>query len=480
MKSENLVFTFFSVDYNSSQSFNLLFYSTVRDVYHLLGISYKKNILFQLPCETISGKNNAHQSNIITVADEDTETDLGRWRDLEQLHTYTLYYLAQISEKLGEHEDAARYCHATLHRQLADTMVFNILDWCKNAAFLASFYYSRKNYKTGRYLLSSSWAVLTTKALPDADFDQLNEKYAAVRADVAALLGDYCLKMLLDSESLKEMEEDGTSSPPAPSDAASAQWEKKSFDGLNHEVIEKVESELSCELATNFSEASAIFKSGLHFFHLAKSYHTLEEHASRNVEIVQSISKLYHGLTSFEDVPDRRSKMHKRRVDMLSYLLQELNPQYYLQACRQLRFELAETYSKMSSCKVEGSNISEQQKKKALVLTFNSIQQYELFLKSFKTPEGADPDEFPQEAVRAALLAYFHIGRLYSRMKTSDRQVLLGYLTLSVDHFTFIHKYITRNPSSLACFSEEYELCKEMVELLPLKIKRLEMGAPIM
>lgn len=36
--------------------------------------------------------------------------------------------------------------------------------------------------------------------------------------------------------------------------------------------------------------------------------------------------------------------MHKRRVDMLDHVLNELNPQYYLAICKQLAFELGGYY----------------------------------------------------------------------------------------------------------------------------------------
>ncbi|XP_048587633.1 KIF-binding protein [Nematostella vectensis] len=44
--------------------------------------------------------------------------------------------------------------------------------------------------------------------------------------------------------------------------------------------------------------------------------------------------------------------MHKRRVDVLCAVLAELNPQHYLQICRQLMFETAEAYSEMVDLKI--------------------------------------------------------------------------------------------------------------------------------
>jgi len=45
--------------------------------------------------------------------------------------------------------------------------------------------------------------------------------------------------------------------------------------------------------------------------------------------------------------------MHKRRIDHLECVLKELNPQYYLSVCRQLWYELGETYSNILDIKLQ-------------------------------------------------------------------------------------------------------------------------------
>lgn len=48
----------------------------------------------------------------------------------------------------------------------------------------------------------------------------------------------------------------------------------------------------------------------------------------------------------------RQCKMHKRRADLLEGVAKELNPTYYLTPCRELWFELGETYSAMLDIKI--------------------------------------------------------------------------------------------------------------------------------
>ena len=59
---------------------------------------------------------------------------------------------------------------------------------------------------------------------------------------------------------------------------------------------------------------------------------------------LQDLSQLFKLLAYFETDISRKCQMHKRRVDMLSAELDELNPQHFLLVCRQLQYEIAETY----------------------------------------------------------------------------------------------------------------------------------------
>ena len=44
--------------------------------------------------------------------------------------------------------------------------------------------------------------------------------------------------------------------------------------------------------------------------------------------------------------------MHKRRADLLDTVVKQLNPTYYLAACRQLWYELGDVYSTMLDIKL--------------------------------------------------------------------------------------------------------------------------------
>ena len=81
--------------------------------------------------------------------------------------------------------------------------------------------------------------------------------------------------------------------------------------------------------------------------------------------------------------------MHKRRIDHLESVLKELNPQYYLFVCRQLWYELGETYSDILDIKLQRLQASDDRPtphalRKVNHLIEQSIANFNKFLDSLK------------------------------------------------------------------------------------------------
>jgi KIF-binding protein len=79
--------------------------------------------------------------------------------------------------------------------------------------------------------------------------------------------------------------------------------------------------------------------------------------------------------------------MHKRRIDLLEDALGQLNPQFYMPVCRQLWFELAETYTEMFEIKRQKMRSSEEGPTPHSLQKINSlitkgIQHLQSFIKS--------------------------------------------------------------------------------------------------
>lgn len=59
---------------------------------------------------------------------------------------------------------------------------------------------------------------------------------------------------------------------------------------------------------------------------------------------VQDKSRLFKLLALFESDADTACKMHKRRVDALTDVVNQLNTQYYLAICKQLHYEIGKRH----------------------------------------------------------------------------------------------------------------------------------------
>lgn len=209
----------------------------------------------------------------------------------------------------------------------------------------------------------------------------------------------------------------------------------------------------------------------------------LDGHVSNHVEILQDMSQLYKLLAFFDEDFERRCKMHKRRVDILSEVLVELNPQHYLLVCRQLMFEIAEAYSdmvdlKMAIAEESGGPPSVHAVKKINTLINQSVKFFQSFIDSLKH-KGVLPETFAEDTVRPALVAQFYIARLYSKLICADKTGKVENLKKSLDIYQYLVKYCDTHPDMPEiAFKDELGVSREMANLLPLKMDKIMMSEP--
>lgn len=231
-------------------------------------------------------------------------------------------------------------------------------------------------------------------------------------------------------------------------------------------------------LPLDFEEARGIFLVGQGYVAQAKEYFEMDGHVTDHIEILQDHSALFKVLAFFEEDLERRCKMHKRRVDMLEPICKDLNAQYYLLICRQLQFELAETYYEMMDLKLSVADKQDQPDvhtiKKFNLLCSSSTKYYQMFLDSIRSPEGKFPEKLEDDLLRPALVAKFRVARLQSKLISSNPASQLENLSLSLESYKFIVQYCEENPEAKNAVETELELSVEMVSLLPLKINRIK------
>uniref|UniRef100_UPI00398F210B KIF-binding protein isoform X1 n=1 Tax=Pristiophorus japonicus TaxID=55135 RepID=UPI00398F210B len=430
------------------------------------------------------------------LAEEERLSEQERHKRFEKVYTHTLYYLAQVYKHLDMNEKAAWYCHTTLQRQLQFTH-YNPVEWAINAATLSQYYITKQRYMEGRLCLAASTVIFNQAGGVSSECpveeseeererrDQLQQK----KAEIARCWIKYCLNLLQDARKLLE------------DDIGELDWDRQEelkiqlkkeeeekeqgrksavlFGSSDtFDLIQSVEEKVSCTYPEDFLKAREVFLVGQNYVQEAKEFFQLDDHVTDHIEVVQDHSALFKSLAFFEEDQERRCKMHKRRIDMLDTVYTELNPQYYLLVCRQLQFEIADTYYEMMELKVSIANrldeLDSHNIKKINHLAQSAIAYYNLFLDSLKNSDKMFPEKLETDVVRPALVGKFRIGWLYSKMITSDLKTQLENMQQSVDCYRFVVKYCETQPEAAKAMEPELELCAEMATLLPARMEKLK------
>ncbi|XP_046753046.1 KIF-binding protein-like [Diprion similis] len=429
---------------------------------------------------------------LFNLKDDDDDTDAEEI--VERLHTLTLYYLAQIYGTLKDHLKSAVYCHMTLKRQLNHEDL-DCVDWALNAATLSQYFMEKGGFRQAKHHLAAASYILQKYEDELRSLDDTEEVVAAKwetfrhrSADVARCWAKYGILLLSTSkERLMHHADDETSE--MCSEISKMQLDEKS--GVTEECIEnlrftKIEKEietianqLTDKYALDFNDARTIFLNSQQWLDEAKKYYTLESHASDHVQVIQDVSQLFKFLSFFEEDEDRQSKMHKRRIDALEKIVTELNPQYYQTVCRQLWIELGEVYCDILDIKLERLQASNERPTAQALTKINNLARsaignFQNFLDSLVDPATHNfPDKFSEDLVRPALFAYFFLGRLHYKIITPDKHAQLENLRNSLNAYKALIGYCEKDEKAAELMSVELSVCKDFVNLLPLKIEKL-------
>lgn len=416
-------------------------------------------------------------------------------RRFEMAYTHTLYYLAQVYKNLEQYERAGQYCHSTLQRQL-EYKQFVPLEWAINAATLSQYYITKTRYMEARHCLAAASVIATLAgeipseaAAKESDAEcEKREELLQKRSEIARCWIKYCLNLMQDAKKLLEdnigeLDLDRQEELKRARRNVEEEKEKGRKSAIlfgssdTFDSICSLEEKVSSMLPLDFEEARSIFLVGQSYVAQAKEYFAMDGHVTDHIEILQDHSALFKVLAFFEQDLERRCKMHKRRVDMLEPVCKDLNAQYYLLICRQLQFELAETYYEMMDLKLAVADKQDQPDvhtiKKFNNLCSSSMKYYQMFLDSIRSPEGKFPEKLEDDLLRPALVAKFRVARLQSKLISSNLATQLENLTHSLESYNFVVQYCEENPEAKNAVETELELSSEMVSLLPLKINRI-------
>lgn len=413
--------------------------------------------------------------------------------NFEKNYTLTLYYLAQIYGALKDSLKSSIYCHVTLQRQL-EYNDYDPIDWALNAATLSQVFMERNGFKQARHHLAASSCILKKYEEKLNEIIEHNEENDAKienfkhrSADVARCWAKYGLLLLsVSKERLLKNTDDLNRNESLSTDMAKLALDDTDLlhvEDLSHLDfptldVSSYEAEITDQFVLTMQDARKVFANVQNWLNKAHEYYTINNLASDYIEIAQDKSQLYANLAFFEDNPENQAKLHKRRADLLEGILKEINSTYYLQYCRQMWFELAQIYTDILDVKIDKLQQSQDRPtphalQKINTLVDKSIQHYTNFINCFKSlPNNELPKTIPEDFEKPFLQAYFHIGALYSRYIVLDKQVKIRNDELSLEAYKKVVDYCQANPKAADFIPQELPICRQMVELLPLRIAK--------
>jgi len=414
-----------------------------------------------------------------------------RTESFEDTYTHTLYFLAQAHAKVGSSAQSARYCRMTLNRQLSSHK-YEPVGWAVNAATLSQYYIMESDFPRARHCLSSGQFILKeANESVDQSNDEAYDRVHKAWADLYRCWAKYGLALLehskerlyeqLNAEDRPENGHSGIDNISAIS-AGLEDIDKSQCVRFFDLELTAIESKITDEPVCVFDQARDVFKAVQSWLEAAKIFYAIDGHCSDHIEIVQDHSRLYKVTAFFEPDLERQCRMHKRRADMLSDVLKQLNRQYYLLICRQLMFELGEIFSAMLDNKlalVEQSQTPPNEHARAKINTLcgKSIENFQAYVDSLCDSEGKLPKRIQEDDERPALVAHFYMGRLYSKFMDFDVSTMLRNMKKSIDNYKFLVDYCNTNPDATSKVKPERDLCEEMIVLLPAKMDKIRASA---
>lgn len=233
-------------------------------------------------------------------------------------------------------------------------------------------------------------------------------------------------------------------------------------------------------------DAKPVFLRFQKWIEKALTYYTAETEATEYAKVIQDHASGYKCLAFFESDPSNQAKMHKRRVDLLEALLAMLNKLFYMNIVRELLYELGTAYSNILDIKLDLLNQSTDPPNPNALKKINDLctktrsnfQEYVSTYYLAKT-ETLKADLETDELTPIAF-AYFQIARIYYKYITPDKTLQASHITNCLEYYRKFVMLCDKHKDVGDKMKAEVGVSKEMLVLLPLKLKKLqEFGANI-
>jgi hypothetical protein len=411
--------------------------------------------------------------------DHQTEED----KKIERLHTYTLFYLAQTYGIQGRTDLSAKYCHLTLKRQY-ESNEYNSLEFATHCLSISEYYTSVNNYAQARLCLIAAESVINAYAskqtLPShlrADVAIASARFLLMYLNFQVHLREYEKKQQMGAAYKREYYNSKLNIDDSELTAVRTEEPLIIFHGLVPPPTIKLPE---LRPLHSLAEAQEYYESALNWFSSALEYYELDGFVTEHVSILQDICSLHQIVAYFESNPRAKIEYHKRRLKLLSPLLKELNPQYFLFTIQQILFTCGEiceqilniqlTFKNLDTSDSNSSQIKEWAKKCNKTAT-QSISYFQKFLQTLVSKDPKKSEVIEDHYVESFFHAHLSLARLYQKFVVEDAKSQAANLIKALNEYKLIDEYAKKyKPKTLQV---EIELSKQMLKLLPEKIDLL-------
>lgn len=243
------------------------------------------------------------------------------------------------------------------------------------------------------------------------------------------------------------------------------------------------EERISCDYCLVFDDAKEVYHFVLKWLEIAKDYYKPTIDATAYSEVIRQYAELYANMAFFESDPNNQSKMHKRRAKYYEELIDLLNPKHYLHIWRECSFGAGVGYCAIFDNIVDRLKAAQTPEPRELhkyeVTRQEAIKHFMAFIESFPKTDGhAVYDIESVTGLRTLFCAYFHLGRLYYKVYSTDLKVQLENLTKSYKYYKLFIDECRRFEEVANSLKDEIGVCRKLVKLLPLQIIIIQKRIP--
>ncbi|KAJ9534118.1 hypothetical protein QJQ45_002106 [Haematococcus lacustris] len=407
-----------------------------------------------------------------------TSTDIPRADTMQAIHmqsleagyTSTLFYLAQVHGHADNRDQSARYCAATLQRQLAAGS-FDVSEWLQNCVQLANYYSSTHAFALAEHCIAAAHCVQLRQQRvshtgPPSGMEQVapeveaNLHMAAAKLAMARLAASHAA--YIAGQLPLDLPYPDPSHFPSLLCFPSLANDMPSLTALHWGVA---------ALAQDFATARTIFNAGMVEYNMALAYYQLDGWVTEHVHTLMDVSNMFRLLAAFESEPHRQAAMHKQRVQRLQPVSgSALNKEHYLGLVRSIELELGAAWRDVMDAVAQGKD-SKQSSKAALA----AATHYTAYLDSYKHSATASlPARIDEDNEVIFLTASFNLGRVMHRCSLGNNtpQRELDIMVGAVRHLQWVVEYVAKY--NITQFRDEARLSKELSDLLLEKIKMLQ------